>query len=59
MTEGAVLETDYAYTASTDTCKAALKTPVASIEGYEILPENLSPEDMMQYLITKVRGWGV
>ena len=53
LTEGAVLETDYAYTASTDTCKAALKTPVASIEGYEVLPENLSPEDMMQYLITK------
>lgn len=53
LTEGAVLESDYAYTASTDTCKAALKKPVASIEGYEVLPENLSPEDMMQYLVTK------
>lgn len=53
MSEGAVLEDDYAYTASTDTCKAALKTPVATIEGYEVLPENLSPEDMMQYLVTK------
>ena len=53
QTAGSRLESDYAYTAHTDTCADDKYTTAATIEGYEVLPENLDEVSMMKYLLSK------
>ena len=51
MTDGAMLESDYQYTAATGTCHEADYTAVASIDGYGIVPSNAGEAVLKSYLL--------
>lgn len=51
LTHGAKLESDYVYTATTNTCVEDNYETVVSVEGYGILPENCDEDTLKSYLV--------
>ena len=51
MTDGARLESDYAYTAQTGTCQEDAYKQVATVEGYGVVPSNAGEAVLKSYLL--------